>query len=304
MRKMMTGALRPAALLLAGLLTAGCQSTLTAVSLPADSPWNQMASFVASPYDDLTAVATGTGIVASVLPLPTPVFGPTLRFCQGPAGEHELVPGTVPCTSGYTDMGIRYPWVVQVNVAADFTPGSVNIISNGDGSTAMSFALAKASSSTALNITTGFSEGTIPMPPPDTGFTGNAYTLDNYGMILFGPNDTAFGSGVSLSPVDSQPDLACAESASFPTFEHLPNAVLFRTSGSSLTATCGTRTINLTVTPPYKSVGECIADARKRFCASKGFKGSALSSCNAAQIGACQATFNVPSHLARELVAP
>jgi hypothetical protein len=289
----------------AGALLTGCANTLTAVSLPADSPWSNFSTGFLSPYGDLSAETTGTGITATLQRFESG------RMCQGPNHEHlfstELEQGElVLCPAEYEDLGTFYLYSINVQTTPTFTPGEVRVIASDGGDTALSFALARDGTNTALNITAGFSEGTIPGRP---SFSGDdsiqepsaglfAYLIDDYTILALSPADPKF-ENAELPGSDGLPDILCEAAV-----EGGTDAVLFRTSANnplSGSLLCGERRINLNTTQAYKSVGACISDARKRFCAKNGLKGTGLAACNAAQIGACQAAFTVPSKLARQL---
>ena len=55
-------------LMSAVLVLTGCNGTVSSVSFPAGSPWQDLATGILSPTDDLVAVSTGAGVESELVP--------------------------------------------------------------------------------------------------------------------------------------------------------------------------------------------------------------------------------------------
>lgn len=274
------------------LSAAACNNTLTNVALPANANWQSMTTYLASTANDLEVTTTGTGITANLVSAPF-----AITFCGNDVtGDNLLNDG--PCPAGYTDYGTRYPYQLNVQVTPTFTPGNVQLNSATDGSSILAFTLTR-NSSNALNMVAGFSEGTVPVRPTSIGadpLTAESFVADNYLLVQMMPHDPDFQNNSCFSNSMAMPVIACTADTESPGTDQIIYDA--STTMSSASCPCGNIPVTISRTPKFKSVGQCISETRKTSCAAQGLKGTDLAACNAAVIGSCQASFNVPSRLA------
>lgn len=274
-------------LLAAGLL-AGCNNTLSEMSIPENVVWNTMLTAVASPYPDLSVMTVGDDIAAEI------GESATYAYCRyDDTGEYTLNTCTSglceqACPSATTFLGERTLYAVRVQLnRPDFEAGGVQLISDEAGTVqSMSFAISPTNS--ALQITAGVNEGTFPVDPnfplmPE---------LELYNQLLFlemNPPEPTFGA------LDDLPYLVCGPESG-PTGGDVIAINTVQIPPNNYDVTCGSLPISFNLTPQFDSVGECISESIKTQCKNAGLTGRARASCNAAQIGNCHASFFVPSN--------
>jgi hypothetical protein len=293
--------LAAALLVLAGLAFGACNGTIQSIGLPAASPWNDLQTFVASPYDDLTVVTVGSDISAGILGVDqgavcTSDQGGFFAQCAnpdctppGPAAEC-----VADAPAGATNVGFQgqLPFLYGLEVVLDrpaFTAGGVQLQSVTAG-TVGAIAITVDGGST-LNIGAGFSEGLIPGPAFDETFTA----FDDFAVLGLFPAWPDFGDGfvctdgttTSCDP-NVSPDGVAAVCGSTDFVALRGNA-----PPGPYSLVCGTVTVNVNVNPAFPTVGECISTLKAQWCS--GLTGKARAACNHAQIGVCHASFNVPS---------
>lgn len=278
-------------LLSAVLALTGCNGTVSSVSLPAQAPWNAMATGILSPTDDLVSSSTGAGLESSLFP-GNPAGIEAFVACQGSGGPRVVSCSDRACNAQTvcgtdTVIGKRYTYTLEALIDRDvFTAGSVQI-QDGSGATQMGLSINIAGGS--FDVAAGFSEGLIP---------GAQFSeADEAGALLLAPHWTDFGTGEITGQVctggvcEPGPVAQCGTDDDIDVLGYLTFAQPGTYSG-----TCGTVPVNLTINPAYASVGDCISQ-RKATC--NKLTGQDRKTCNHAQIGVCQATFNVPSALTR-----
>jgi hypothetical protein len=279
------------------LVLAGCNGTVSSVSFPAGSPWEAMGTGILSPTDDLVAVSTGAGVESELVPGLAISGAQAVVACQGASGPYFELCDDRACNAQEkcgTDTVIskRYAYTLLAQLDRQvFTTGSIQI-QNGSGATQMGLAINAANAGGSFDVAAGFSEGMI-----EGIQLGSTSQLDEVGSLALQPHWENYGPGeilgqVCVGGVCSPGTVAvCDTDSSTDVLGYLTVAQPGTYSG-----TCGTIPVNLTINPVYSSVGACIS-ARKATC--NGLTGQAKKTCNHAQIGVCQATFNVPSALAR-----
>lgn len=286
-------------LLTLGLALAACNGATTSIGLPAASPWNDIQTIVASPFDDLTVVTVGSDISAGIFGIEqgavcTSDQGGFFAFCDnpgctppGPLAECiDDAPGGA-TTVGFSVLTNLYGVDVLLDRPA-FTAGGVQLQSVTAGTVG---AIAIEIGAGTLSIGAGFSEGLIPGPAFDSTFEA----FDDFTLIGLAPAWGDFGDGhicTDGTTTSCDPDVgpegvlaACQGS----------DLLLFRTNAISApySLTCGSVTVDINVNPPFDTVGQCISTLQAQHCS--GLTGKAKAACNHAQIGVCHATFNVPS---------
>jgi len=278
----------------AAVVLAGCNGTVSSVSFPSGSPWEQMATGILSPTDDLVAVSSGAGVEAELNPgfIENPLQA--VVACQGVGGSHIEICFDRACdaqTVCGTDTVIekRYAYALVVTLDRDvFTTGSVQI-QDGSGATQMGLAINAGNAGGSFDVAAGFSEGLI----PGAQFSDPNEDIDEVGALLMTPEWPDFGPGEITGEICSggvcstQTIAICGHTGDTDVLGYVTAAQPGTYSGI-----CDTVPVNLTINPPYSSVGDCISQ-RKATC--NGLTGQARKTCNHAQIGVCHATFNVPS---------
>jgi hypothetical protein len=281
-------------LILAAVALTGCNGTVSSVSFPAASPWENMGTGILSPSDDLVAVSTGAGVESELVPgfITTPVQaavacqgtgGPYIETCEDRTCSAQTVCGTD------TVIEKRYAYTLLAHLDREaFTTGSIQI-QNGSGATQMGLAINAGNAGGSFDVAAGYSEGLIP------GIQFNS-EFDEVGSLVLEPHWEDFGAGeiegqICQNGICETGTVAACETSG--TDDVLGYFTI--TQPGTYSGTCGTVPVNLTVNPAYASVGACI-NARKATC--NNLTGQARKTCNHAQIGVCQATFNVPSALA------
>lgn len=271
----------------------GCNGTVSSVSFPAAAPWEEMATGILSPTDDLVSASTGAGLESELIP-GNPENIQALVACQGSGGPH--IEG---CTDRACDAQVvcgtdtviekRYAYTLAATFDRDvFTTGSVQI-QDGTGATLMGLSINIGNVGGSFDVAAGFSEGLIP---------GVEFSqVDELGALVLAPHWADYGDGEITGQIcpggvcETQPVAVCDTDGNIDALVYAAAAQPGTYSGI-----CGTVPINLTINPAYASVGDCISQ-RKATC--NGLTGQDRKTCNHAQIGVCQATFNVPSALTR-----
>lgn len=278
-------------LLSAVLLLAGCNGTVSSVSFPASSPWTDMGTSILSPTDDLVAVASGAGLTAELVPgFPLPGTPPQALVACGGATPHVEVCTDRACDAQATcgaDPVIekRFTYTLLAHLdRGTFASGGIQV-QDGGGATQMGLSINAGNAGGSLDVAAGYSEGLIP------GVQLGSFA-DEVGGIAFTPHWSDFGDGDITGQVcpggvcSTQTVANCSTSGDTDTLFYATVAQPGTYSG-----TCGTVPINLTINPPFSSLGQCISSLKAARCG--GLKGQARASCNHAQIGVCDATFNV-----------
>lgn len=289
----------------------GCASTISSVSLPSNVAWKSFATGILTPYSDLTATATGTGIQAEV-----EVASPIV-LCNSSAGKYSasITIGVPPSSltpteqlalcvndqpTGATNvsaLGVFYQAALGILTADTFLTGGVEVSSTSAGTVyAVSF---NKNSLGKLDIAAGVS------PSVFGGSVANDGTMLNYSSLFMQPPEPSFASAAlcadgtvlsasqELCPTSVAPSVACLSAQS--TNAPFDVVAIYNGAAAAGTLTCGSIPLSISVTGGYKSLGECVDTNVKKFCT--GLTGKRRSACNQAQAGACQATFNVPSAL-------
>jgi hypothetical protein len=276
--------------LISAVALTGCNGTVSSVSFPAASPWEDMGTSILSPTDDLVAGATGAGIETELLPGNLDDLQ-VIVACQGSGGSYLTYCTDRMCdaqTECGTDTVIekRYTYTLIVHLDRGvFTTGSVQI-QDGSGATQMGLAINAGNTGGSFDVAAGFSEGLIP---------GAQFAeADEGGALVLEPHWDGFGSGLIEGQICQDGVCETGVVAQCDQIGPDEDALGYLTIAQpgTYSGTCGTIPLNLTVNPPYASVGACIT-ARKATC--NGLTGQARKTCNHAQIGVCHATFNVPS---------
>jgi hypothetical protein len=272
------------------LLLAGCNGTVSSVSFPAASPWTDMSTVILSPTDDLVAVASGAGVEANLTPGTFVFNNAQVVVACGGATPHIATCSDRACDAQATcgaDPVIEKRFLYTLSAHLDrslFTSGGVQI-QDGSGGTQMGLSINAGSTGGSFNVAAGFSEGLIP---------GDQFSdYDDRGSITLTPHWDDFAPGtisgqVCPNGVCSTQTIAQCDTPFGDTLSYLT-----ATQPGTYTGTCGTVPVNLTINPPFASVGQCISGLKAQRCG--GLKGQAKAACNHAQIGVCHATFNVPS---------
>ncbi|HSS47444.1 MAG TPA: hypothetical protein VLX28_00725 [Thermoanaerobaculia bacterium] len=284
----MKRALVSSILLAAVVVLTGCNGTVSSVSFPPQAPWNQMATGILSPTDDLVATAAGTGIHADLVQGTLDNAIQALVSCQGSGAPYVQTCDDRACdaqaTCG-TDTVIekRFTYVLLVDLdRGTFSTGSVQIV-DGSGATQAGLAINAGNAVGGFDVAAGYSEGLIP---------GVQLTdvVDEAGALLLSPHWSDFGGGDITGQVcpngvcSTQTIARCDNDGS-------SDGLAYQTVAQpgTYSGTCGTVPVHLTINPPFKSLGDCIS-TRKAVC--NGLTGQNRKTCNNAQIGMCQAMFN------------
>lgn len=278
-------------LICAAVALTGCNGTVSSVSFPAGSPWEQMLTGILSPTDDLVAVSSGAGIESVLLPGFIDAGIQAVVACQGGGGsaylefcEDRACDAQTVCGAD-TVIEKRYAYTLVSTLDRNvFTTGSVQL-QDGSGATKMGLAINAANEGGSFDVAAGYSEGLIP---------GIQFSeVDELGSLVLAPHWDGFGAGAIIGQIC--PDGVCEDQqiAVCDTDGALDLLIYAAVAQpGTYSGLCGTIPVNLTINPPYASVGDCIS-ARMETC--NGLTGQARKTCNHAQIGVCHATFNVPS---------
>jgi len=276
-------------LLFAVLLLAGCNGTVSSVRFPAASPWTDMTTGILSPTDDLVAVASGSGVTANLVPgNPNNIQAfvacggatPHVEICSDRACDAQATCGADPVIEK------RYTYTLLAHLDRDvFTSGGVEIQSGG-GATQMGLSINAGSTGGSFDVAAGYSEGLL----PGVQFSD----VDELGTLALTPHWSDFAPGAITGQFC--PNGVCstgtiAECDLGPLGDTL--TYITAAQPGTYTGTCGAVPVNLTINPPFSSVGQCISGLKAQRCG--GLKGQAKADCNHAQIGVCDATFNIPS---------
>ena len=293
--------------LAAAFALGACNGSITSIGVPAASPWNSIDSVVSSPYDDLTVVAVGSDISASIF------ASEQYAVCTSDQGGFFAIcddPGCTPpgpaaecvsqAPSGATNVGFdgQLPFVYGMNVALNrpaFTAGGVQLQSVTGGTLgAIAFTI---DGGTTLNISAGFSEGLIQGPTVENGtFDFPTEYIDDFSAIVLSPTWPDFGFGyVCTDGTTTSCDPGVSAENVAAVCQNNPDLIAIRTTEATgpVSVLCGSVTVNLNIAPPFESVGQCISTLKQQECS--GLKGKDKAACNHAQIGVCHASFNVPS---------
>lgn len=273
------------------LICIGCNGTVSSVSFPAASPWNQAATSILSPTDDLVAVSTGAGLESALIPgLYLDSSVQAIVACKGTSNEPYFVTCTDRACAASTVCGTnpviekRYTYTLVSDLDRDvFTTGSVQI-QDGSGATQMGLAINAGNAGGSFDVAAGFSQGMV---------RGFQFDPSDAGSLVLSPHWADFGFGGIFGQVcptangvcQTGPIAQCDTDGDLDVLGYLTV-----TQPGTYSGTCGTVPVNLTINPTYASVGDCISQQR-RTCNS--LTGQDRKTCNHAQIGVCQATFNV-----------
>lgn len=291
----------------AALALGACSGTITSVGVPADSPWNTLTTVVTSPYDDLTVVTVGSDISATIpdaeqIAVCTSDQGGFYAVCDSPGCPDPVAECVAEAVNtDLTNVGSdgQVPFVYGIEVTLDrpaFAAGGVQLQSVTAG-TVGAIALT-VDGGTTLNIGAGFSEGLIQGPTIDllTGPGVPFELLDDFAALTLGPAWPDFGEGYVCTDgttTSCDPSLSLENVAAL--CDNDTDVIAFRTNGATgpISVLCGAVTVNINVNSPFASAGECITSRKQQECS--GLTGKAKAACNHAQIGVCQASFNIPS---------
>ncbi len=144
----------------------GCNGTVSSVSFPAGSPWEDMGTGILSPTDDLVAVASGAGVEADLVPgfidsgLQAVVAcggaTPHIVGCPDRACDAQATCGADPVIEK------RYAYTLLAHLDRGlFTSGGVQI-QDGSGATKMGLSINAGNAGGSFDVAAGFSEGLIP----------------------------------------------------------------------------------------------------------------------------------------------
>ena len=281
------------ALLSTVLVLTGCNGTVSSVSFPAAAPWNRISTGILGPTDDLVAVAAGTGFHADLFP-GSPNGIQALVACQ--RSKNSYLPSAYlqfcldrTCDAQdvcFTDKVIekRYTYTLVMTLdRAIFSSGSVQVV-DGTGAPQAGLAVNAGNAVGGFDVAAGYSEGLIPGVIPDSS------DLDETGGLALSPHWSDFGFGGVC------PDGVCGNRQDIIDCDVVDDTdflVFVTTSPPGIySGTCGTVPVHLTINPSFNSLGDCLS-SRKAVC--DGLTGENRKTCNLAQIGICQAMFNVPS---------
>lgn len=293
----------------AALLLGACNGSVTSVSLPAASPWDNFQTIVASPHDDLTVATVGSDLAATIsnpeqFAVCSSDQGGFFAFCGSsvgcaPDGPEAECAAQAPAGATNVAFTGQLPFAYGVGVTLNrpaFNAGGVQIQSTTAGT--LGAIAMNINGGTTLNIGVGFSEGLISGPNTGSGGSGPfpipSEYLDDFSLILLSPNWEDFGDGYVCTDgttTSCDPDVSPEGVAAV----CLNDGLALRTNESTgpVTVLCGDVTVNTNVNPDFDSVGQCISTLKQQQCS--GLTGKAKAACNHAQIGVCHATFNVPS---------
>ena len=273
------------------LLLAGCNGTVSSVRFPAASPWTDMSTVILSPTDDLVAVASGAGVEANLTPGTIAFSNQQAIVACGGATPYDVVCSDRACDAQATCgtdpvIGKRFTYTLSAHLDRSlFTSGGVQI-QDGNGGTQMGLSINAGSTGGSFDVAAGFSEGLL----PGVQFSD----FDDKGSLTLSPYWADFAPGTISGQVcpngvcGTQTIASCDVTPAGDVLSYLT-----ATQPGTYTGTCGTVPVNLTINPPYATVGQCISGLKAARCG--GLTGQAKASCNHAQIGVCHATFNVPS---------
>jgi len=275
-------------LMSAVLVLAGCNGTVSSVSIPVAAPWNEMRTGILGPTDDLVAVSTGAGLESTLFPATLSGLQAAVA-CQGSGGPYLVTCSDRTCNAQAvcgTDTVIEKRYSYELVAHLDrgvFTTGSVQI-QDGTGATLMGLAVNAAGGS--FDVAAGFSEGLMPGVQSEQ--------IEEMGSIFLLPQWADYGPGELTGQICSGG--VCSTGVVAECGKEGPFADRLRYATVAQPGTysgiCGTVPVTLTINSAYSSVGACI-NARKATC--NGLTGQSRKTCNHAQIGVCHATFNVPS---------
>lgn len=303
--------LRLVAALTATAALGGCASTISAISIPSNTAWRTFATGITSPYSDLIVNPTGTNITATV--------GVEDKFilCNSSAGKYSASGTGDPSTwnttyqlsqclsaaptgaTGISSLGVFYAYAISATIADAFTTGGIAVESASAGPL---FGIALTKSTTAGGPL-AISAGVSPVVLAGTWNAGSGFAFQSSSLFMV-PSEPSFGTagrcadGTILTSISSScPNGAPAVLGCVKNLEGAPIDIVFFSNSSppSYSLTCGAIPISVTLNSSYTSLGACVDANIKRACT--GLTGKNRSSCNNAQTGACQATFNVPSAL-------
>jgi hypothetical protein len=205
---------------------------------------------------------------------------PHLQTCSDRACDAQAACGTDPVIAK------RFTYTLSAHLDRSlFTSGGVQI-QDGGGATQMGLSINVGSPGGSFDVAAGFSEGLIP---------GAQFAdFDEKGALALTPHWSDFGAGSISGQVC--PDGVCGtQIIANCDLTPLGDTLSYLTAAQpgTYSGTCGTVPVNLTINPPFATVGACISGLKAQRCG--GLKGQAKAAYNHAQIGVCDATFNVPS---------
>lgn len=277
------------ALVLVFCLTTGCARTLQQMAIPETVAWTQFASGIATPYDDIDILTIGDNITAQIFASDGP-----WAYCHDPVENYGYIEECsdaanceAECETGENYLGAHYVYEFEVYLDRDnFTGGGVQLVSDAEGPV-QSISIAVNSDTSALELTAGVSEGTLPVGSEVSDL--DLYVFDNGFHLALSPHDSRFAEAAYLDENDL-PLLLCGGPC------EVGNDCIWvavNAPAGEYTYTCGDIPLSLTLLPPYDSVGDCISDSLAKNC--KGITGRARAACNSMQISNCHAAFHVPS---------
>lgn len=298
--------------------------SVTSIGIPSNSPWRVFETTIASQYNDLTATPLGMVVNAEIkratintlvvacnsdqgkfftttitLPSEDPSTWDQASLCS----EQASFDASVMTFTNITPLGIYYLWSLRVQTDPTVaTTGGVTVESASVGNL---FGVSFNQTASSLNIGAGASPSISPAPVGVT-LPSSAFNAQ-YGHILMSTNSgdgwssyaagglCADGSTPSGNPLLPECPGSSVLASCAPI---IPDLLLFttNTTKTNYSLNCGI-TINFTMTGAYPTVGSCIDTSIKSNCG--GLKGKDRSVCVTANIGVCQASFNIPSALAR-----
>jgi hypothetical protein len=289
-----------ASAVLMALVLVGCNGTITSLQIPADSPWSEFLTILRSPYPDLVVLEPDADNYGGEVILGGPDGTEAIVVCEDANGEFtdffgcglgSCDPAGLCAPDAVREIGYIYTFVFGMD-RGTFTSGSLQIASETAGTVVGGISLSVGGNG-GLNISAGVSDGLFP-----ASFTaGDELELfDDFATLVMFPNWSAFQDnfvcldGTQDCEVDSNIDelaAICFNSGPFG-----ENSIFFRVDQpmSAAQLDCGDVPVQINF---FKSVGECISSLKKQNCS--GLKGKDRAACNHAQIGACHATFGVPS---------
>ncbi len=278
------------ALVLVLCMTMGCAGTLQQITIPEDVTWRNFASGIATPYNDIDILTIGDNINAEIIQAEGP-----FAYCHNPVTNQGYIefcsnPNNcaAECDTGEDYLGANYLYEFAVSLDPDnFTAGGVQLVSDAEGPV-QSISIAVNSEASALEMTAGVSEGTLPL---GSEVAEDIYVIDNGFNLLLFPPDPGFDDGGCFDPNTGLPYILCEDDGVEGTDTIW---VAVNQPAGEYSCTCGDIPLSLTLVPPYDSVGDCISDSLAKNC--KGVTGRARAACNSMQIGNCHAAFHVPSN--------
>lgn len=176
-------------------LTTGCAKTLQHMTIPETVAWNQFISGIATPYNDIGILTLGDHISAEIIE-DVPIYLEPYAYCHDPVANASYMrecddPDNceVECDNGYDYLGARYYYAFEVILDREnFTGGGVQLVS-AEAGPVQSISISVNSDTSALELTAGVSEGTLPV---GSEIDEESYVIDNGFTLLLYPHDENF----------------------------------------------------------------------------------------------------------------